>query len=170
MTDDRHPAIVRWQDIEAPAPRHYRGDTEPMEIGAALGRHFGFARLGIHHVRLLPGHRSSYPHAESDEDEFVFVLEGTPDVWLDGHLDRLAPGESVGFPAGTGIAHTFINNTDAVVRLLVVGDTPRRQNRIVYPLNPAEMDRRRDAWNDAPSRARGPHDGLPDMRRTGKEP
>lgn len=28
----------------------------------------------------------------------------------------------MGFPAGTGVCHTFINNTDEEVRLLVVGE------------------------------------------------
>ncbi len=164
---DRPSNILRWRAIEAPGPRRYDGDDEPMEIGADYGRHFGFARLGIHHVRLSPGHRTSFPHAESEEDEFVYVLEGTPDVWLDGHLHRLAPGEAVGFPAGDGLAHSFINNSEAEVRLMVVGDRPRPGNRVFYPLNPAEMAGRDDAWTDPPARLRGPHDGLPDRRRGG---
>ena len=52
-------------------------------------KHAGFARLGIHHIRLEPGHRTSFPHAESAEDEFVYVIAGTPDVWLDGVVHRL---------------------------------------------------------------------------------
>ena len=63
------------------------------------------------------------------------MLEGTPDVWIDGELFRLAPGDGVGFPAGTGIAHSFLNNTDDPVRLIVVGETPKAENRIVYPVN-----------------------------------
>ena len=66
-------------------------------------------RLGIHHERLPPGRRLCWPHAEADEEEFVFVLEGEPDLWLDGQVRRLKPGDGVSFPAGTGIAHTFPN-------------------------------------------------------------
>lgn len=95
-----------------------------MCIGAPFGRHFGLTRLGIHHERLLPGRRTSYPHAESAEEEFVYVIEGAPDVWLDGELYRLGPGDAVGFPAGTGIAHTFLNNTEEDVRLLVWARNP----------------------------------------------
>lgn len=160
----RPPEILRWQEIEKPA-HVYRGDSEPMGHGADLGRHFGFARLGIHHVRVPSGRRISFPHAESTEDEFVHVIRGTPDVWLDGHLHRLAEGESVGFRAGTGLAHTFINNTDDEVLLLVVGDKNRDDNRIVYPLNPDRKPLRDDWWHNAPARERGPHDGLSDARR-----
>lgn len=164
----RPPAIVHWTEIERPDERHYSGDDELMSIGAPLGRHFGLKRLGIHHERLPPGRRTSYPHAESAEDEFVFVIEGTPDVWLDGNLHRLAPGDSVGFPAGTGQAHSFLNNTDAEVRLLVVGDTDRAENRIYYARNPDRRALRDDWWDDWPTRPLGNHDGLTDKVRASR--
>ena len=100
--------------------------------------------------------------------EFVYVIEGEPDVWLDGHLHRLKPGDAVGFPAGTGIAHSFLNNTEAEVHLLVVGERSKAENRIVYPLNPDRKPLRRDWWDDHPRHTLGPHDGLPDqVRRKG---
>ena len=160
-----HPAIVRWQDIEG-ADWTYPHHAEPMGRDADYSTHFGLKRLGIHHVRLAPGRRSSFPHAESVEDEFVYVIAGTPDVWLDGHLHRLVPGDAVGFPAGTGISHSFLNNTDAQVMLIVVGDRPRAENRILYPVNPDRKPLRDDWWHDAPDREPGPHDGLTDARRT----
>ena len=86
---ERPVEIIRWQDIEAPEAFIYDGHDEPMCIDANYSRHFGFARLGIHHIRLEPGHRTSFPHAESAEDDFVYVLAGTPDVWLDGVVHRL---------------------------------------------------------------------------------
>ena len=165
MTD--HPAIVRWEAIEGP-DWTYRNDPEPMCRGADYSTHFGLTRFGIHHVRLPPGRRTSFPHAESAEDEFVYVIDGTPDVWLDGHLHRLAPGDGVGFPAGTGLAHTFLNNTDRDVRLIVVGDRGVAGGRILYPVNPDRKPLRDDWWHDAPERALGPHDGLTDARRSGK--
>ncbi|WP_343711868.1 cupin domain-containing protein [Inquilinus sp.] len=168
---DRPSCIAHWTEIEGPDDSHYKGDDELMSIGAPLGRHFGLTRIGIHHERLLPGRRTSYPHAESTEEEFVYVIEGTPDVWLDGVLHRLKPGDSVGFPAGTGQCHSFLNNTDSEVRLLVVGETPRADNRIYYPRNPERKPMRTDWWDDVPARPMGDHDGLPDQvraRRTGK--
>ena len=162
----RHPAITHWSEIEAAEPWGYAQHDEKMGLNAALGAHFGLKRLGIHHHRLLPGRRTSFPHAESVEDEFVQVLAGTPDVWLDGVLHRLKPGDSVGFPAGTGLCHSFLNNTDAEVHLLVVGDTSTPENRIVYPLNLERKAMREDWWHDAPVGELGPHDGLTDKRRS----
>ena len=81
----------------------------------------------------------------------MYVIEGEPDVWLDGHLHRLKPGDAVGFPAGTGIAHSFLNNTEAEVHLLVVGERSKPENRIFYPLNPDRKALHDDWWDDHPS-------------------
>ena len=37
--------------------------------------------------------------------EVLNVLEGYPHAWIDGELHALRPGDAVGFPCGTGIAH-----------------------------------------------------------------
>jgi uncharacterized cupin superfamily protein len=168
MTTNDRP-IVNWTEIEKLDQEHYPGDDELLGIEASFGWHFGLTKLGIHHLRLPPGRRTSYPHAESAEEEFVYVIEGAPDVWLDGVLHRLKPGDAVGFPAGTGICHTFLNNTDGEVRLLVVGEKSKPENRIYYPRNPEQKTRRNDWWDDAPERPMGDHDGLTEIVRTSKK-
>ncbi len=158
--------IKHYSEIQEPDNSHYPGDEELMSIGSAFGRAFGFKRLGIHHELLPPGRRTSWPHAEKTEEEFVYVIEGTPDVWIDGNLHRLKPGDGVGFVPGTGISHTVINNTQAEVRLLVVGDTNRKDNQVVYPLHPKRNEFIKESfWTDVPKREMGPHDGLPDVLR-----
>jgi uncharacterized cupin superfamily protein len=165
---DRPDCITHWTGIERPDDNHYDEDDELMSIGAPFARHFGLTRLGIHHERLPPGRRTSFPHAESAEEEFVYVIEGTPDVWLDGALYRLRPGDAVGFPAGTGLAHSFLNNTDAEVRLLVVGEARKPENRVFYPLHAEQRPLHPDWWDDAPQHPLGGHDGLTDRRRAEK--
>jgi len=128
-----------------------------------LGADGGLTRLGINHDVLLPGNKSSAAHAESLEDEFILVLEGKPDVWIDGHLHELVEGDGVAFPAGTGIAHTFLNNSDAEVHLLVIGQHRVPGNKLNYPINPERNDFVRQSgefWEDAPQRELGPHDGV----------
>ena len=158
--------IVSYKEIEDDGTWHYPNSAELHAHNANFSKHFNLMRIGVHHERLPPGRRVSWPHAEADEEEFVYVIEGTPDLWLDGHLKRLQPGDGVGFPAGTGIAHTFINNTGSDVRLLVVGEASRQRSRIDYPLHPkrnAEIGERH--WREKPKRPLGPHDGLPDRPR-----
>jgi uncharacterized cupin superfamily protein len=155
--------VAHYSAVEGPDNQAYPNSDERLTISASFSERFGLMRLGIHHERLKPGRRASWPHAEADEEEFVYVIEGEPDLWVDGYLKRLRPGDGVGFPAGTGIAHTFINNTDSDVRLLIVGEASRKRSRIHYPLHPernAEIGQRH--WKDVPARALGPHDGMPD--------
>ena len=165
--DDGRPAcIVHWREVQEPDDCRYPGSDELLGIGAPLGAATGLAVMGVHHERLPPGRRTSWPHAERDLEEFVYVLEGRPQVWIDGEVHDLEPGDGVGFPKGTGTAHTFLNNTDADVRLLVIGEKSRPGCRIHYPLHPvrnAEIGARH--WQDRPARPLGPHDGLPDRLR-----
>lgn len=158
--------VTHYTAIEDDGSWTYPGSAERHAHGAAFSDHFRLMRLGVHHERLPPGRRVSWPHAEADEEEFVYVIEGHPDLWVDGRVRRLNPGEGVGFPAGTGLAHTVINNTESDVRLLVVGEASRYRSRIDYPLHPArnaEIGTRH--WTDAPRHALGPHDGKPDKPR-----
>jgi uncharacterized cupin superfamily protein len=152
-------------------PGQYPGSPEILGYGRPVGRVAGLRRLGLHVERLPPGHRLSYPHAEGDEEEFVFVLDGHVDAWIDGHLHPMRSGDLAAFPAGTGIAHTFINNGDEDVLLLVGGEASKPGNRIYYPLDPERRAEVGDAWwADAPARAKGGHDGLPDGRKGSMSP
>ncbi len=160
----RPDCIRHWQALEGEDNEHYADSDERMSIGAPLGRLLGLTRLGIHHERLLPGRRLSYPHAESAEEEFIFVLEGHPDAWINGELYPLSPGDAVAFPAGTGICHTFINNSEHETRFLVVGETRKPENRITYPLNPDYEATRKDRWLNPPEHPMGNHSGLPDKK------
>ncbi len=141
-----------------------------MALGAPLARQLGLTRIGIHHSRLLPGRRTSYPHAESAEEEFVFVLEGKPDVWIDGVLHRLAEGDAVSFPAGDGnLSHVHQQHAAGRAAARDRRDD-ERQNRIRYPMNEAYEATRPDRWIDWPRRALGPHDGKPDDGETPPTP
>ena len=160
---DNRPArpdfIRHYTDIQRPFSDGINPDLDG--IGSAF-RALGLVKLGIHYEIIQPGNRSSFPHAESHEEEFVFVVQGTPDVWIDGHLHPLVPGDAVAFPAGTGIAHSFLNNSSEDIHILVVGEANKDENRINYPLEPARMAEfaaRDRAWLDAPSHTLGPHSG-----------
>lgn len=158
--------VKHWKELQEPDTSTYPEDDEKLGMSSAFAKAMGLFRFGVTHELLPPGRRTSYPHAELSEEEFVYVIEGTPDLWQDGHLHRLGPGDAVGWPSGTGVAHAIINNTTADVRLLVVGEPSRRRYGVHYPLHP-----KRNAalgenwWKDVPQRELGPHDGLPDALR-----
>lgn len=162
----RPPFIVSTADVEETS-FSYPGSTEVHGHSRAIGKHAGMQRIGLHVHRLPPGQRTSYPHCEQGEEEFVFVLEGEVDAWIDGEIFRMEKGDLAGFPAGTGISHTFINDGDTECVLLVGGDAAVPGAKIFYPLNPErrpDREKRGDWWHDAPQAELGPHDGRPKAR------
>jgi uncharacterized cupin superfamily protein len=145
----------------------YPNSDEYNGYRRSIGRAAGLLKIGVNLMRLPPGERSSWPHAEEKEEEFVYVVSGEVDCWIDGVLHPMKPGDFAAFPAGTGICHCFINNGAHEALLLVGGEGSRRDNRIYYPLHP---QRRNDLgwsewWEDVPKRQLGAHDGLPDALR-----
>lgn len=132
------------------------GEGNLRASAAALGRDLGLARLGVNHETLPPGCRSSMPHAHSHEEELVFIVMGNPDLWIDGELHRLRPGDAAAFPSGTGIAHCLINNTEEDVQFLVVGER-NESDLVIFPVNPERKISR--PWTSAPRRPLGGHNG-----------
>jgi uncharacterized cupin superfamily protein len=167
------PDFIRsWREIEAQAapPQASEDFGFASELSAATGiNHFRAA-----HLRIPPGRRGYPPMAMDDLEIFCFVLEGAPDLWADGYLHRLAEGDGVTLNARTGLAHTLINNADKDVRLFVMTEAFRRNNKATHPLDPAGEENLRKMnmfWADAPKRKLGPNDGMPGAtagRRRGK--
>jgi uncharacterized cupin superfamily protein len=87
-----------------------------------LGNLFGLSNFGVNLTTLAPGGSSALRHAHSKQDEFVYILAGHPTLHTDAGRQRLAPGMCAGFKAGTGDAHRLLNETDAEVLYLEVGD------------------------------------------------
>jgi len=159
-------AVVHWKDILGEDIDTYPGSTEHLCIAARFGRKARLSQLGIHFDILKPGRRSSWPHAERDEEEFVYIVSGNVDVWIDGHTFPATEGDLAGFPSRTAIAHTIINNSDRNAYLLVGAEAPKVRNQFFYPLHPKRnKEIGKDHWHDHPKVKLGPHDGLPDALR-----
>jgi uncharacterized cupin superfamily protein len=87
-----------------------------------LGDAFGLASFGVNLTRLAPGARSALRHAHTQQDEFVYILEGRPTLITDAGRSALAPGMCAGFKGGTGDAHHLVNETAEDVVYLEIGD------------------------------------------------
>ena len=68
------------------------------------------------HMQLNPG-ESLKPHI-TPVDVFFFVIEGTPDVLIGEEKKRVETNSLVESPKD--IVHCIYNNTDSIVRILVV--------------------------------------------------
>jgi uncharacterized cupin superfamily protein len=87
-----------------------------------LGELFGLASFGVNLTRLAPGAQSALRHAHTQQDEFVYILEGRPTLITDAGRNTLAPGMCAGFKGGTGDAHHLVNETAEDVVYLDIGD------------------------------------------------
>jgi uncharacterized cupin superfamily protein len=97
-----------------------------------LGDLFGLVNFGVNLTRLAPGGESALRHAHSKQDEFVYILSGTPVLVTNGRETPLAPGMCAGFKAGSEDAHHLVNRSDDDVVFLEVGDRTAG-DAVTYP-------------------------------------
>ena len=150
--------IKNYKDLMEEDNASYPGSDELLAIGSPVGKKLGLQKIGIHVETIPPGRRTSWPHAEKTEEEFAF----------DGNVYDLNPGDFIAFPAGTGISHTFINNSEETVTMLVGGEARKEDNKIFYPMHPKRNEEMKELgafWEGHPERELGNHDGLPDKLR-----
>lgn len=86
-----------------------------------LGDVFGLNNFGVNLTVLKAGGESALLHRHTKQDEFIYILEGTPTLVTDKGEVEMAPGMCAGFPAD-GMAHQLVNRTDADVVYLEIGD------------------------------------------------
>ena len=97
-----------------------------------LGEPFGLTHFGVNLTRLEPGAQSALMHAHDQQDEFIYVLEGTPTLRYGSEEMLLSPHMCAGFPAGTGLGHQLINRSRLPVTYLEIGDR-NPGDRASYP-------------------------------------
>lgn len=109
-----------------------------------LGDVFGLKNFGVNLTRLAPGGESALLHRHSKQDEFVYVLDGTPTLVTDRGAVLLSPGMCAGFPAA-GLAHQLVNRTTRDVLYLEIGDrTPGDEG--TYPADDIQAKLGPDGW------------------------
>lgn len=103
------------------------------QFEARPGKESGLTQFGVNYVVLEPGAASSLRHWHTVEDEFVYVLEGTPTLADNQGERRLRPGSYAGFPAGDGNGHHLINHSNSNAVLLVIGSRHSGEDVCHYP-------------------------------------
>ena len=130
--------LVAINATEAPVRTKPSNYPEPFASRMAgrqkhpLGDLFGLANFGVNLTRLAPSAVSALHHAHSKQDEFIYILQGSPTLETDEGRIKLTPGMCAGFKAGTGNGHHLVNETSDEVIYLEVGDrTPGDEG--LYP-------------------------------------
>jgi uncharacterized cupin superfamily protein len=74
--------------------------------------------MGIFELTVLPGANVPPPHSHSNNEEIVYVLEGTLRYTVGSDRRELRPGDSMHTPKG--VVHEFSNPFSEVARALIV--------------------------------------------------
>lgn len=98
----------------------------------ALGDVFGLSSFGVNLTCLAPGAVSALRHAHSVQDEFIYILKGSPVLITDAGETPLEAGDCAGFKGGDGNAHHVANRTSDAVLYLEVGDR-NPGDEVAYP-------------------------------------
>jgi quercetin dioxygenase-like cupin family protein len=73
--------------------------------------------MGMFELTVPPGSNVPPPHSHTDNEEVVYVLEGTLRYSVDADTRDLTPGQSMRTPKGS--VHGFSNPFDSVARALI---------------------------------------------------
>ena len=110
-------------------------DTDPAGYRARMARFgptIGAENLGGSVYELDPGQSVCPYHYEQPDEEWLIVLTGTPTLRDPEGEHLLAAGDVVCFPEGPDGAHKVTNNSEALVRILMLS-TKSQTAMAVYP-------------------------------------
>lgn len=89
-----------------------------------LGPLVGASDLGAS-VYVLGEGQSTYPyHWEANDEEWLLVLEGHPELRMPDAVEELEPGDLVCFPRGPEGAHKVTNRRPEPARVLILSTKP----------------------------------------------
>ena len=88
----------------------------------ALGNALGLVNFGVNLVKLEPGSQSSLRHWHTQQDEFVWVIDGELTLITDAGPQILTAGMCAGFPKGKPDGHCLVNRGTRDAWYLEVGD------------------------------------------------
>ncbi len=98
-------------------------DSEPITLDWGILRWLsqpelnGAEKLVVIEVSLLPGHGHNF-HKHPQQEEVIYVIEGSVEQWLEGEKRDLDPGDSIFIPADT--VHASFNMSSGNVKLLAI--------------------------------------------------
>lgn len=147
MSTSMKKAIIAADAAPRIKPSNYPEPFASMmdgRIKRPLGDLFGLKNFGVNLTRLTPGAVSALHHSHSRQDEFVYILEGEPTLYLGEKSERLTVGMCVGF-AAAGEPHHLKNETGSDVVILEIGDRSSG-DEVSYPTDDLVGIKTTDGW------------------------
>jgi uncharacterized cupin superfamily protein len=133
------PAMPKRIDISSAPAVIGTGYPPPFDLPCQqrmrrrLGDVAGLTQFGVNLTRLPPGTWSSQRHWHTEEDEFIFVVEGELVLVTDAGEEILRAGDCAGFKAGVADGHHVQNRSPAEAAYLEIGARRTEVDEAWYP-------------------------------------
>ncbi len=117
--------LINPEEVPQRTGSNYPEEFKKLVAGRskkALGNFAGLKNFGVNLVTLEPGSWSSVRHWHSQQDEFIYILEGVVTLITDRGESLLKTGDGAGFPHGVADGHHLVNKSDSTVVYLEIGD------------------------------------------------
>lgn len=125
----RHPNIINLKDLD---PRiEAKNDKFGFEA-KRLGVHVGAKKIGASYFEIPPGRQAFPQHFHTANEEAAFVIEGQGQVRIGQEKVEISAGDYISFPVGPDHAHSILNNSSAVLKLLCIS-TLKPVEAVGYP-------------------------------------
>ncbi|AFZ58430.1 cupin domain-containing protein [Anabaena cylindrica FACHB-243] len=99
-------------------------------VKQALGNSAGLKNFGVNLVTLAPGSCSALRHWHTQQDEFIYIIQGEITLVTNAGEQILIPGMMAAFPAKEADGHQLVNKSQEIAIYLEVGD--RTPGDLVY--------------------------------------
>jgi uncharacterized cupin superfamily protein len=129
-------------------PEPYRSRVLPR-AKRRLGNALGLTKIGVNLTTLPPGKESAMRHWHTQEDEFVYVLEGQVVLRTDAGEQLLRAGTCAGFPAGHADGHQLVNRSPHPALYLEISNRATAEDTAHYSDPDVDM-----VWNAPLARGR----------------
>ena len=114
------------------APQLWYTGTDRELKGYALSDMGGDAKIGFGIIKLEPGCNTLPGHYHTQEEEHLYVLEGTGTLHLGEETHPLRKGSYVNFPPGQKAPHHVTSDADSVLTYIIVGERIKT-DEVIYP-------------------------------------
>jgi uncharacterized cupin superfamily protein len=121
---------MRVNEADLEVQETERGET--LVRRKRLAKEAGGEDLGCSLYELPPGRRSWPYHYHENNEEALYVLDGTGTLRHDGEEHPLETGDYVALPAGPEGGHRVVNDGDETLRYLAIS-TMRAPDVVHYP-------------------------------------
>ena len=101
-------------------PNRHQFNDKAIRHTRSLTDRLGLSDLGVHLVRVEPGHDSTQFHFHHQDEEFLYILEGTGIAELGDEQVRVGAGDFLAF-AKHSLPHNLHNDSDADLVYLMGG-------------------------------------------------